>query len=61
VITRPFGFEDACLVVPRGPGPGVELDCEQLDRFHRLYVEHGARDEFEDEQRGGWRACLPLW
>jgi len=23
--------------------------------------EHGARDEFHDEQRGGRRAYLPLW
>jgi glucarate dehydratase len=61
VITTPFAFEDGCLKVPDGPGLGVELDRDQLDRFHRLYVERGDRDEFQDEQRRDWRAYLPLW
>jgi glucarate dehydratase len=61
IVTKPFVFRDGCLDVPDGPGLGVELDPEQLDRFHRLYLEHGARDEFQDEHREGWRAYLPLW
>ena len=39
----------------------VELLHEQLDRFHRLSLEHCARDELQDEQRGGRRAYLALW
>ena len=39
----------------------VEIDREQLDRYHRLYVERGDRDEFQDEARTGWRPHLPLW
>jgi len=61
IVTKPFVFRDGCLDVPDGPGLGVEIDPEQLDRFHRLYLEHGSRDEFQDEQREGWRAFLPLW
>ncbi len=61
IVTKPFVFRDGCLEVPEGHGLGVEIDPEQLDRFHRLYLEHGARDEFQDEQRQGWRAYLPLW
>jgi glucarate dehydratase len=61
IITKPFVFRDGCLDVPVGPGLGVELDRDQLERFHRLYLEHGTRDEFQDEQRQGWRAYLPLW
>lgn len=61
VITRPFGFAGGCLRVPEGPGLGVELDREQVDRFHALYLEHGERDEFQDEARGTWRPYLPLW
>jgi hypothetical protein len=47
--------------VPDGPGLGVELDPEQVERYHRLYLAHGDRDEFQDEQRNEWRAFLPLW
>jgi glucarate dehydratase len=61
VIAKPFEFSEGCLSVPAGPGLGVELDQEQLDRFHRLYVAVGDRDEFQDEIRLGWRPYLPLW
>jgi glucarate dehydratase len=61
VITTPFVFSNGSLQVPDGPGLGVELDPDQLERFHRLYLERGDRDEFQDEQRPGWRAYLPLW
>jgi glucarate dehydratase len=61
VISKPFEFSEGCLSVPAGPGLGVELDQEQLERFHRLYVEVGDRDEFQDEIRLGWRPYLPLW
>lgn len=61
VITEPFVFKDGCLSVPDGPGLGVELDHGLLDRYHQLYLEHGSRDEFQDEVRSGWRPHLPLW
>lgn len=61
VITEPFTFANGCLQVPDGPGLGVELDREQLKRYHALYLEHGERDEFQDESRGSWRPYLPLW
>ncbi len=58
IITEPWEF---CLKVPDGPGLGVALDYEKLDQFHRLYLEHSDRDEFQDEQRRGWSPYLPLW
>ncbi len=61
VITEPFRFRKGCLDVPKGHGLGVELDRDQLGRYHEMYLEHGERDEFLDEQRPGWRAYLPLW
>ena len=61
VITEPFAFEDGCLAVPDGPGLGVELDPAALAHLHRAYLEHGDRDEFQDEARSGWRPFLPLW
>jgi glucarate dehydratase len=61
VITSPFTFEGGCLKVPTAPGLGVDLDRDQLERFNRLYLERGDRDEFQDEHRAEWRAYLPLW
>jgi glucarate dehydratase len=61
VIARPFRFADGCLQVPEGPGLGVELDPDALERHHRMYLDRDARDEFQDELRGEWRAFLPLW
>jgi glucarate dehydratase len=61
VITEPFRFENGCLGVPAGAGLGVELDRDALERHHRMYLEHGGRDEFQDERRREWRAFLPLW
>lgn len=61
VITRPWIFHDGCLTLPEGPGLGVELDPEQLDRYHRLYLERGEHNEFEDRAQAGWRPRLPRW
>ena len=61
VITERFLFEDGCLRVPPAPGLGIELDHDELERYHRLYLDHGDRDEFRDDQRGDWRAFLPVW
>jgi glucarate dehydratase len=60
LITEPFVFRNGCLRVPEGPGLGVELDREQLERWHRMYLEVGDRDEFQDEIRE-WRPHLPQW
>jgi glucarate dehydratase len=61
VITEPFRFRHGKLSVPKGSGLGVELDPTQLERYHRMYLDQGERDEFQDEQRSEWRAYLPLW
>lgn len=33
LLADPFRFEDGCLVVPDGPGLGVELDREKLEHY----------------------------
>jgi glucarate dehydratase len=60
IITEPFVFENGCLRVPDGPGLGVELDPDQVERYHQRYLEEGDRDEFQDEIRD-WRPTLPQW
>ncbi|WP_406441333.1 glucarate dehydratase family protein [Streptomyces sp. NBC_00631] len=44
-VIRPGVLElaDGAVRVPTGPGLGVELDHEALDRLHRLYLESGIR------------------
>ena len=33
VIADPFEYVDGCLMVPTGPGLGVELDPEKVERY----------------------------
>jgi glucarate dehydratase len=40
VIREPLGFEDGRQPVPDGPGLGVELDDDAVERMHERYLEH---------------------
>lgn len=44
---RPFVFEGGSVAVPTGPGLGVTLDRDNLERLHRAFVDCGltARDD----------------
>lgn len=33
VITEPFEYADGCLKIPQGPGLGVELDPEKIEKY----------------------------
>ena len=33
IITRPFQYEDGCLIVPEGPGLGIEVDMDKLEKY----------------------------
>lgn len=61
VITEPHVFEDGHLAVPTGPGLGVELDPEKLDKYAKLFEEQGEEDEFRDAARAAWWPRLPLY
>ncbi|MFF0013580.1 glucarate dehydratase family protein [Streptomyces sp. NPDC005374] len=58
-------FRDGEVRVPTGPGLGVELDHDALDRLHRLYVDSGvrSRDDTGYMQRfqPDYRLRLPRW
>lgn len=34
ILTEPLKYEDGCLIVPDGPGFGVEIDEEKLAKYH---------------------------
>ena len=33
VVTEPFRFEDGAVLVPEGPGLGIEVDVEKLRKY----------------------------
>lgn len=61
IITRPFQYKDGYFEVPQGPGLGVEIDREKLEKYHRLYKERGEVNEFYDPKRPSWVPALPIF
>ena len=61
IITRPFAYKGGCFDVPKGPGLGVELDREKLEKYARLHEQEGDAGEFLDPYRPDWVPKLPLW
>lgn len=33
IVTEPFKYEDGCVLVPQGPGLGVEVDMEKIRKY----------------------------
>ena len=56
---EPLRIEGGLIEVPRRPGLGVELDMDEVDKAHQLYLQHGlgARDDSVAMQYliPGWR------
>jgi len=56
---EPLKIEGGCVQVPARPGLGIELDMAEVEKAHRLYLEHGlgARDDAIAMQSlvPGWR------
>lgn len=44
---EPLKIEGGCVAVPDKPGLGIEVDREQIEKAHQLYLEHclGARND----------------
>lgn len=41
ITTGLMQYRDGCLEVPKGPGLGVELDPEKMDKYERYFEEKG--------------------
>jgi glucarate dehydratase len=61
VITTPFRYECGCFSVPAGPGLGVQVDWDKVEKYNRLYVGQGQVNEFYDSRRPGWVPALPIF
>ena len=59
LTTEPLRIRGGCVEVPTTPGLGVTLDMGEVEKAHRLYLEHGlgARDDAAAMQflMPGWR------
>lgn len=54
-------FEDGCLLVPKGPGLGVELDREKMREYHEKYRKDGTFPVFGMPSDQLITAPPPLW
>ena len=61
IITQPLQWKDGSTSLPQGPGLGVEIDREKLEKYHRLYTAKGDEIEFFDPNRPGWIPHVPQW
>lgn len=56
-------YRDGTVTVPDGPGLGVELDAEKMDRYERAFEDLG---DYQGGQRGDpgrpeWSQLVPAW
>lgn len=60
VITEPWTYVDGCFRVPEGPGLGVEIDEEKLQKLERLNEGEGDLVFYGHEDRGEPR-YMGIW
>jgi glucarate dehydratase len=65
VVGGRIRFEEGCVVLPKVPGLGVELDRAALARAHATYLRAGLRernDEVEMQKKvPGWKFAQTRW
>jgi glucarate dehydratase len=65
IVPGVLGFKDGAVAVPTGPGLGVELDHDGLEKLHRQYLDCGlrSRDDTGYMQRiqPGYELKSPRW
>ncbi|WP_193241959.1 enolase C-terminal domain-like protein [Streptomyces phaeolivaceus] len=65
IVPGVLEFRDGEVAVPTGPGLGVELDHDALERLHRLYIDSGMRSRddtgYMRRIRPGYELRLPRW
>jgi glucarate dehydratase len=52
-------YRNGALPVPTGPGLGVELDPDRVERYHRAYLELGPYVFTGDPLRPDWVPMIP--
>ena len=54
-----MAYANGAIRVPDGPGLGVALDSEKMQRYHELYRELGSYAYDRDPGRPGWYPLVP--
>ncbi|QYC45771.1 Glucarate dehydratase [Nonomuraea coxensis DSM 45129] len=54
-----LAYSGGAIAVPSGPGLGVDLDRERVERYAELYRELGGYPYDRDPGRPGWYATVP--
>ena len=52
-------YHDGAIAVPSGPGLGVRLDPDRLERYAELYQEVGSYAYDRDPERPQWFPVVP--
>ncbi len=50
VVTAPLSYDQGRMQVPTGPGLGVELDRDKLERYHQSFLEQGFASAHADQR-----------
>jgi glucarate dehydratase len=65
IITKRHEYVDGGMMVPDGPGLGVELDEEKFNYYADLYQERASLAETDEAQydplRKDWNPGLQIW
>jgi glucarate dehydratase len=61
IVTKPFKYNKGCFHVPNGPGLGVEVNWDKVEKYQRLYKKQGQLNEFYDPNRPHWVPALPIF
>ena len=61
IISEPFQYRGGSFDVPTGPGLGVELDWDKIEKYNRIYKQGKQANEFYDDRRPNWVPALPIF
>jgi glucarate dehydratase len=59
IVGGPMDYREGAIAVPSGPGLGIELDREKLQRHAELYRSLGGYPYDRDPGRPGWYSLVP--
>ena len=59
IVGGKMPYSGGCIAVPEGPGLGVDLDRDKLQRYAELYRELGSYTYDRDPHRPGWFSIWP--
>jgi glucarate dehydratase len=55
----PFRYQNGSIVLPKGPGLGVELDRDKLAEYAEHFRRHGGYAYDRDPMRPDWYSVFP--